>query len=199
MAVPNQCAAACRIRVSSAFPRLGPHSDVTPPDILPSHSAPTIPSKACPSQLTSIRPRGYGYWRIKYVRSHLLSCVWSAHPFLAHLKSQLNESRNGTSRSISPSRRMQLAMNGNVMASGSSHSGRTPEESPVAGGIVLPHASLDVLGHLSPTSSGSRPGSVGSPEIRHIHSHARSVPDPLMDILFSGWDPDLPDPDTLDH
>ncbi|KAH9944047.1 uncharacterized protein BXZ73DRAFT_87019 [Epithele typhae] len=110
---------------------------------------------------------------------------------ISQLKSQLHESRNGTSRSISPSHYVK-------MPSTSSHNGRTPDDSPTAGGIVLPHASLDVLSHLSPQSSDSRPGSVGSPEVRH-HVRTHGLPDPLMDMLFSGWDPDLPDPDTLDH
>ena len=121
-----------------------------------------------------------------------------AHDFSAQLKSQLNESRNGASRSISPSRHAQFVTGGGKYGSGSSNSGRTPDDSPTAGGIVLPHASLDVLQNLSPIGSDSRPASVGSPELRHP-GRVRSVPDPLMDMLFSGWDPDLPDPDTLDH
>ena len=131
-------------------------------------------------------------------RCYSPGCGQPAHASSAQLKSQLHESRNGNSRSLSPSRRAQLSMNGGHFASGSSNSGRTPDDSPTAGGIVLPHASLDVLQHMSPHSTDSRPGSVGSPELRHGSTRVH-VPDPLLDLFMSGWDPDLPDPDTLDH
>lgn len=40
-------------------------------------------------------------------------------------------------------------------------------------------------------------GSTGSPEALHINTGAS---DPLMmEMLFSGWDPDLPAPDVLNH
>ncbi|KAI0830703.1 hypothetical protein BC628DRAFT_1312698 [Trametes gibbosa] len=111
------------------------------------------------------------------------------------LKNQLNESRNYDSRSASP-RRAQYSHNGHRITSGSSN-GQTPENSPNGGGIVLPHASLDAVHQLSPDSTGSlQRGSTSSPELRHGN---QVVPDPLMDLLFAGWDPDLPDPDTLDH
>lgn len=116
----------------------------------------------------------------------------------AQLKSQLNEQRNFGSRSASPSRHAHVR---NHFASGSSHGGQSDSGSPTAGGIVLPHASLDVLQDLSPRSNGSHPrGSTGSPELRQgTQQHSQVVPEPFMDVLFSGWDPDLPDPDTLDH
>lgn len=37
----------------------------------------------------------------------------------------------------------------------------------------------------------------GSPELRH--SSSKNGPDPFMDLLFSGWNPDLPDPPVLNH
>ena len=36
-----------------------------------------------------------------------------------------------------------------------------------------------------------------SPELRTINS--RNAGDPFMDLLFQGWNPDLPDPSTLNH
>ncbi|KAI0330575.1 hypothetical protein GY45DRAFT_1250588 [Cubamyces sp. BRFM 1775] len=115
---------------------------------------------------------------------------------ISQLKSQLNEARNYDSRSTSP-RRAHISQNGHRIGSGSSN-GQTPESSPNGGGIVLPHASLDAVHQLSPDSTGSLPrGSTSSPELRQVTR--QSVPDPLMDMLFAGWDPDLPDPDTLDH
>ena len=41
-------------------------------------------------------------------------------------------------------------------------------------------------------------GSTSSPEI--LQASNGHVGDPvIMDMLFSGWDPDLPDPETLRH
>ncbi|OSD03577.1 hypothetical protein PYCCODRAFT_1434486 [Trametes coccinea BRFM310] len=116
---------------------------------------------------------------------------------IARLKNQLENTRNYNSRSTSP-RHAQLTHNGARYGSGSSN-GQTPESSPNGGGIVLPHASLEVMHQLSPDSTGSQPrGSTSSPELRQGNNR-QSMPDPLMDLLFVGWDPDLPDPDTLDH
>ncbi len=131
-----------------------------------------------------------------YLRPSSLPILTAAFP--AQLKSQLNESRSYNSRSASPSRHAQLVRNGHHFASTSSVNGRSPDGSPTGGGIILPHASLDVLSQLSPDSTDSHPrGSTSSPEMRQgMQQH---IPDPLMDVLFSGWDPDLPDPDTLDH
>ncbi|KAI0361192.1 hypothetical protein OH77DRAFT_1585344 [Trametes cingulata] len=115
---------------------------------------------------------------------------------ISQLKSQLNDTRHYDSRSTSP-RHAHLNQNGHRFASGSSN-GHTPDSSPNGGGIVLPHASLDAVHQLSPDSSGSLPrGSTSSPELRQ--GNHQPMPDPLMDMLFAGWDPDLPDPDTLDH
>lgn len=36
----------------------------------------------------------------------------------------------------------------------------------------------------------------GSPELT---TAPKPGTDPFMDLLFSGWNPDLPDPNTLDH
>jgi len=40
-------------------------------------------------------------------------------------------------------------------------------------------------------------GSTHSPELRSISPKERL--DPFMTLLFSGWNPDLPDPPVLDH
>ncbi|KAI0673525.1 hypothetical protein C8Q78DRAFT_969110 [Trametes maxima] len=114
---------------------------------------------------------------------------------ISQLKSQLSESRNYDSRSTSP--RHLHTHNVHRYGSGSSN-GHTPDNSPNGGGIVLPHASLDVVAQLSPDSTGSlQRGSTSSPELHQSNHHP--MPDPLMDLLFAGWDMDLPNPDTLDH
>lgn len=67
-----------------------------------------------------------------------------------------------------------------------------------AGGITLPHASLALMNLIAPDSPGTRFRSAsGSPELQDIS--AKSNSDPFMDLLFSGWNPDLPDPATLNH
>lgn len=51
---------------------------------------------------------------------------------------------------------------------------------------------------LSVDSPGSQMrGSTGSPEmLQPANTRGREM---MMDMLFSGWDPDLPDPDVLNH
>jgi hypothetical protein len=63
----------------------------------------------------------------------------------------------------------------------------------------LPHASLDMMNmNLIPSDSPkSRYSSEsGSPELRTALS---KEPEPFMDMLYSGWNPDLPDPPLLNH
>ncbi|KAJ6610076.1 hypothetical protein B0H10DRAFT_2061972 [Mycena sp. CBHHK59/15] len=98
---------------------------------------------------------------------------------IAQLKNKLHD-RQTTSRSASPNR---PTSTGNGSDSG---------------GISLPHASLAMMNLISPESSEARFRSEsGSPDLRTIAS--QGSPDPLMDLLFLGWNPDLPDPSTLNH
>jgi hypothetical protein len=39
-------------------------------------------------------------------------------------------------------------------------------------------------------------GGSGSPELT---TAPKTGSDPFMDLLFSGWNPDLPDPNTINH
>ncbi|KDR85087.1 hypothetical protein GALMADRAFT_233700 [Galerina marginata CBS 339.88] len=65
-----------------------------------------------------------------------------------------------------------------------------------AGGIALP--SLTLMNLIAPESPESRFRSTsGSPELQNVS--IKSGSDPFMDLLFSGWNPDLPDPATLNH
>lgn len=66
------------------------------------------------------------------------------------------------------------------------------------GGITLPQASLAILDLIAPDSPETRfRSSSGSPELQNVNAKPGS--DPFMDLLFSGWNPDLPDPTTLNH
>lgn len=40
-------------------------------------------------------------------------------------------------------------------------------------------------------------GQSGSPELYALNS--KPSPDPFLDLLFLGWNSDLPDPSTLNH
>lgn len=53
------------------------------------------------------------------------------------------------------------------------------------------------LGPTDNTESRFRSQS-GSPELYTLNSNKPS-PDPFMDLLFLGWNSDLPDPATLNH
>ncbi len=77
--------------------------------------------------------------------------------------------------------------------------GRSPSDgSPNGNGITLPHASLDMTSTISMDSPDSQiRGSTGSPEILQTSNNRGS--DTLMEMLFSGWDSDLPNPDLLNH
>ncbi|KAH8835153.1 hypothetical protein DL96DRAFT_1573060 [Flagelloscypha sp. PMI_526] len=100
----------------------------------------------------------------------------------AALKSRLYDMQLQVPRMPSPGQRMNSA---------------SPNNSE-SGGISLPRASLSVMNMISPTQdsppeSRLRNGST-SPEL-----HSANNTDPFMDLLFSGWDPDLPDPATMSH
>ena len=64
------------------------------------------------------------------------------------------------------------------------------------GGKSLPHSSLALADTITPESLEAQFRSTsGSPEFQN----SLKPSDAFVDLLFSGWDPDLPDPDTLNH
>jgi hypothetical protein len=68
---------------------------------------------------------------------------------------------------------------------------------PDVGGIALPHSSLALVDIIAPEGSETPfCNTGGSPELQGV---SLKPSDPFMDLLFSGWDPDLPDPNTLNH
>jgi hypothetical protein len=104
---------------------------------------------------------------------------------LAQLKSRLYE-KQAESRSPRPTRVTPTAAAGSLSRQSD------------AGGITLPHASLALMNLIAPDSPGTRFRSASrSPELQDISPKSNS--DPFMDLLFSGWNPDLPDPATLNH
>ncbi|KAK7694814.1 hypothetical protein QCA50_002002 [Cerrena zonata] len=113
---------------------------------------------------------------------------------ISQLKTQLNESRTFNSRSESPSR-YYIPSHARVGSALSNSPGKSPAASPNGNGIVLPQASLDMGTKQFSTSSPESlyRGSTGSPELRQPAGASGG------EMLFSGWDPDLPNPDVLNH
>lgn len=81
-------------------------------------------------------------------------------------------------------------------------------EQVMAGGITLPQAPLSLVNLITPESPETRFKHISSsPDTNGATSggHARDgdqnedSSDPLMGLLFSGWNPDLPDPAVLNH
>jgi hypothetical protein len=102
----------------------------------------------------------------------------------AHLKSRLHD-QQFNSRSISPSHPLTTSFL-NPDATSSQHSD-----------ISVPRASMSMMSLTTPEASEARHQS-GSPELYALNSNKPS-PDPFLDLLFLGWNSDLPDPSTLNH
>ncbi|KAF5377434.1 hypothetical protein D9615_005321 [Tricholomella constricta] len=113
---------------------------------------------------------------------------------ISHLKTRLYE-QEMVSRSISPN---QLPSNPLFTSSVSppSISSRLSD----IGGISLPHASLSMMNLVAPESPESRFRSQSrTPENTLANKQPGTAIDPLMDLLFLGWNSDLPDPAALNH
>ncbi len=165
-------------------------------------NAPTTQLRVFPLPQMSTLRRKSVFSKSKSVSSLRLSYLRRPNPlFSAQLKSQLNESRSYNSRSASPPRHYIPSHNrlNSVPSTSGSHSStrvRSPNSSPNGNGIVLPQAPLDIVNAVSMNSPDSQfRGSTGSPELRQPSSHS----DAFLDILYPGWDPDLPNPDVLEH
>ena len=64
------------------------------------------------------------------------------------------------------------------------------------GGKSLPHSSLTLADIITPESLETQFRSTsGSPDFQNSLKPSNA----FVDLLFSGWDPDLPDPNTLNH
>ncbi|KAF8168009.1 hypothetical protein B0H34DRAFT_814905 [Crassisporium funariophilum] len=113
---------------------------------------------------------------------------------ISQLKSRLFEQQMASGSS--PTQGNSIAQRSPPQASTSSSGNRQGSD---AGGIALPHASLALMNLIAPDDSPETRfrSSSGSPELQNVS--VKSNPDPFMDLLFSGWNPDLPDPATLDH
>jgi hypothetical protein len=65
--------------------------------------------------------------------------------------------------------------------------------------MSLPQGALNIANLMTSDSPEIRiRNDSSSPEL-HTISPGNGVADPFMDLLFSGWNPDLPDPPVLNH
>ena len=131
----------------------------------------------------------------KSSRIYLKGCHFTPITRTAHLKGKLYEQRDATSRSLSPGQHPphnHAYLRPSSAASSSGAGEQTPDVSGSMG-----RASLERL----PASENSPDlrfrGSTHSPELHTVSPKDSS--DPFMALLFSGWNPDLPDPPVLDH
>ena len=86
------------------------------------------------------------------------------------------------------------------MSTASPPAGRSPPDtaSPNGNGIAKGHATLDVTKALGVDSPDSQMrASTSSPEM--LQGGSNRGTDPMMDMLYVGWDQDLPEPDHLSH
>lgn len=118
---------------------------------------------------------------------------------LAQLRSQLNEARTFSSGSTSPPQHYIATHQrvGSGVSGGSA--GRSPTGSSPNGSSSIVSPTMEMVNGVSMESPVSQlRGSSGSPEM--LQSAGSRGNDPvMMDVLFSGWDPDLPDPEVLNH
>ena len=86
------------------------------------------------------------------------------------------------------------------MSTASPPAGRSPPDtaSPNGNGISAAHVQIDIAKALAVDSPDSQMrASTSSPEM--LQGSNNRGTDPLMDVLYSGWDPDLPQLDVLSH
>jgi len=114
------------------------------------------------------------------------------HHLAAHLKSRLHEQLN--SRSISPNL---PSASSSLNPDAASSSVGALRQHPDIPGTIIPHASSSKTNRATPEASSPR-GRNGTSELSALNGNKPS-PDPFLDLLFLGWNPDLPDPGTLNH
>lgn len=105
----------------------------------------------------------------------------ASHPNVAQLKTKLFEQQNLATPVTS--------------GHSTSHPPSMPGISDVPG-ISLPHASLSMM-NLINRESGDLRSESKSPDAHSAKGNGTS--ESFMDLLFLGWNPDLPDPQALNH
>ncbi|TFK57178.1 hypothetical protein OE88DRAFT_1650795 [Heliocybe sulcata] len=128
---------------------------------------------------------------------------------VAKLKRQLSESGiQGSPSYVAPSQSPSHSPIHPYIRPGSalsqpSTSGRiTPDVHSLAGssGITIPHLPSNIVTSLSTASPEmSFRSESGSPQLRTMRSRGNSSASALTELIYSGWNPDLPEPHVLHH
>lgn len=115
---------------------------------------------------------------------------------ISQLKARLYE-QEMTSRSISPLQPPSGQVFSNAMSPPSTSSRPLSD----LAAISLPHASLSIMQMASPKNPESHIRSPTRTPENVLNTNVLHGPavDPFMDLLFLGWNSDLPDPATLNH
>jgi hypothetical protein len=111
----------------------------------------------------------------------------------AHLKSRLYD-QQGLPGSVSPNRPHSNTSNASLRDP-LTHS---PSAQPDVASISLPHAALS-MPNVADAHTVSLRDQYGNSESHALNSSPGPGLDNFMDLLFLGWNPDLPDPATLNH
>lgn len=117
-----------------------------------------------------------------------------AHVLAVQLKSQLFEKEQAPWHSTTPNHHQ--AKPGKLSPTSQTFSGPSVLMRPInsASGISLPQALLTMVNSITPDSPLQQIHRSSG-----LHTTLKSGSNPLTSLLFSGWDPDLPDPNTLNH
>ncbi|KAF9452684.1 hypothetical protein P691DRAFT_803806 [Macrolepiota fuliginosa MF-IS2] len=115
---------------------------------------------------------------------------------VSRLKNQLFDKEQALSRSITPNQH-QTSLSTLSPTSQTSAAPTLTRPTSGASGISLPQASITMMNLITPDSP-QQPIRSGS-ESPELTTAPQPGSDPFMDLLFSGWNPDLPDPNTLNH
>ncbi|KAG6911890.1 hypothetical protein DXG01_000137 [Tephrocybe rancida] len=129
--------------------------------------------------------------------SLLLSCIllgWLMASGLAHLKTRLYE-QDMASSSVSPHQPSNMLYTDTTMSPPSTSSRALSD----VGGISLPRASLSLMTPNESPELRFRSQSRTPENLLNNLTNRAPPQDPFMDLLFLGWNSDLPDPATLNH
>jgi hypothetical protein len=116
---------------------------------------------------------------------------------IAQLKSKLFE-QQALSRHSSPGQYPHRSPSNKqgILAAVQRHDAGSPDMGVSA--LSFPQAVMEISNPLASDSPGSRFRSQSdSPELLNMNVRAGS--DPFLDLLFAGWNTDLPDPSVLNH
>lgn len=156
------------------------------PDIQQNHNVLMIRSMGWHLLQTQIQLRKYGCLKRKSVRPHLFRRADHERPHAnpAKLKIQLQEQSN----IASPSHHNQVY---------SSYRPGSASSSSTSSGQTSTTGSKHLLHSIKNVSAMALPQGSRSPELHGVAD--RGSADAVLELMYSGWNPDLPEPHILNH